>query len=118
LDVEEVPGVVGFVAGPLVGLVGVLVVVVVLVVVLVVVGVLVEELLELLELVLELLELVVVWQSLVESRPTVEAPWTRFCSSVVLIVSGRFATELLSAMAALDAAPHWCEFRESEIDCS
>jgi hypothetical protein len=105
LDVVEVPGVVGFVAGGDVLLVdeglvdGVELLVGVLLEVLV--EVLVDVGVELLEL-LELLDL----QSLMASRATVLAPWLRFRESVVLTVVGRLVTALVSAAAALLAAPH------------
>ena len=102
----------------LVGLVCVPVLELVLDDVLEVVGVLVEELLELVVEVDELLVLEVLWQSLEASWPTVEAPWPRFCSRVVLTVEGRLATALFSDVAALAAAPHWCEPSATEIDCS
>jgi hypothetical protein len=100
LDVEEVPGGVGFVAGD--------------------VPVLLDELLEeLVELEVGLLLLVVVaavlvaaveddvvellelLQSRAASSLTVLAPWLRFCDRVVLIVEGRLVTALVSAADAL-----------------
>ncbi len=103
LDVEEVPGVVGFVAGGAVLLVAVFVgavelLVLVLVLVLVLeVEVDVDEVLVVLELLL---------QFLAASLATVLAPWLRFLDRVVLIVEGRLVTSLVSAAAALLACPH------------
>jgi hypothetical protein len=104
LDVEEVPGVVGFVApGAVLLLVGEVFVGVELLV-----GVLLEVLVDVLVdvgvLVLDVV--VVLLQSLVANRATVSAPWLRFRESVVLTVEGRLVTALVSAAAALLAAPH------------
>ena len=97
LDVEEVPGVVGFVAvGGALVLVEVLVGTVELLVV-----VLLEVVVELLVDVDELVELLELLQSLAASSATVLAPWLRFCERVVLIVEGRLVTALVSAADAL-----------------
>jgi hypothetical protein len=102
LDVEEVPGGVGFVAGDVPVLldelleelleleVGLLLVVVV-VVAAVVVGAVDDDVVEVLE----------VLQSRAASSLTVLAPWLRFCDKVVLIVDGRLVTALVSAADAL-----------------
>jgi hypothetical protein len=116
LDVEEVPGVVGFVAGGFVLLVGevlveaveLLVVVELEVVVELLVDVDVDELVELLELL----------QSLAASSATVPAPWLRFCERVVLIVEGRLVTALVSAADALLAGPHWWASTAEETEFS
>jgi hypothetical protein len=102
LEVEVVPGVVGFVAGEdvlvvgdvLVGDVG-----------LVVVGVLVVVDVDVVVVCVEVV-LVVVVQSRAASSATVFAPWLRFCERVVLMVDGRLVTALVSAAAALLACPH------------
>jgi hypothetical protein len=104
LDVEEVPGVVGLVAGGVVLLLVLVVLLDVLVDVLVVVGVLVELVVVVDDVLLVVLELA---QSLAARRATVLAPWLRFCDSVVLTVEGRLVTALVSAAAALLACPHW-----------
>ena len=97
LDVEEVPGVVGFVAvGGALVLVEVLVGTVELLVV-----VLLEVVVELVVDVDELVELLELLQSLAASSATVLAPWLRFCERVVLIVEGRLVTALVSAADAL-----------------
>jgi hypothetical protein len=104
LDVEEVPGVVGFVAGGAVLLVDVLLDVLVGLLVAVLLDVVVEEVLDDVdELLVEVLELL---QSLAASSATVFAPWLRFCDSVVLTVDGRLVTALVSAADALLAGPH------------
>jgi hypothetical protein len=113
LDVEEVPGVVGLVAGGAVLLVeGAVLVGVELVGLELVVGV---ELLVGVDLLVDVLELL---QSLAASRATVLAPWLRFCERVVLIVEGRLVTALVSAAAALLADPHWCALTAEEIELS
>jgi hypothetical protein len=86
--------------------VGVVVVVVVVGVVVVVVGVVVV-VVELVVVVLEVGVVVVVvwWQSLAASAPTVEPPWLRSARSVRLIVAGRLLTALLNACEAFDALP-------------
>ena len=101
LDVEEVPGGVGFVAGDVPVLleelleelveleVGLLLLVVVVAAVLV--GVVEDDVVEVLELL----------QSRAASSLTVLAPWLRFCDRVVLIVEGRLVTALVSAADAL-----------------
>jgi hypothetical protein len=105
LDVEEVPGVVGLVAGGVVLLLLVVVVLLDVVVVLLdVVGVLVELVVGVDVVVLVVLELA---QSLAARRATVLAPWLRFCERVVLMVEGRLVTALVRAAAALLAWPHW-----------
>ena len=104
LDVEEVPGVVGFVAGGAVLLVDEVFVGTVELLVDVLLDVVVEDVLDdVVELLVELLELL---QSLAASSATVLAPWLRFAESVVLIVEGRLVTALVSAADALLAGPH------------
>jgi hypothetical protein len=102
LEVEEVPGGVGFVADDVpVALDEVLVDVLVLVVgavLEVVVVVVEEEELVVVEVLVELLELL---QSRAASSLTVLAPWLRFCDRVVLTVDGRLVTALVSAAEAL-----------------
>jgi hypothetical protein len=116
LDVVEVPGVVGFVAGDVpVVLWDVVVVVVELLVVVVgldvvaAVGVLV---------VVVVLVVVELLQSLAASSLTVLAPWLRFCDSVVLIVRGRLVTALVRAAAALLACPQSCASTALETESS
>jgi hypothetical protein len=104
LGVEEVPGVVGFVAGGAVLLVGVLLEVLVGLLVAVLLDVVVELEVDVDDEVLELLELLL--QSLAASSATVLAPWLRFCDRVVLTVEGRLVTALVSAADALLACPH------------
>lgn len=105
MAVEEVPGVVGLVAGEL----EVPVLEELLLELLVLVG---AELVVGVELVLleedeeELLELLELLQSLAASWATVLAPWLRFCDRVVLTVEGRLVTALVSAAEALSAEPH------------
>jgi hypothetical protein len=99
LDVEEVPGGVGFVAGGAVLLVGEVFVGAVELLVVVLLEVVVELLVVEEDLLVDVLELLL--QSLAASRATVLAPWLRFCDSVVLTVEGRFVTALVSAAAAL-----------------
>jgi hypothetical protein len=123
--VVEVPELVEVVAVVLV-LVGELVLELVLVLVLVglVDVVVVLELLVVLDVVLVLvLGLVLVdieldWHCCVASCLIVLAPWLRSRCSVELIVDGRFATPLVSALAALDAAPHCPEATAEEIESS
>jgi hypothetical protein len=104
LDVEEVPGVVGLVAG---GLVLLLVVVLLEVLVDVLVVVFVADV-EVVVGVDDVVDVVLVAaQSRAARRATVPAPWLRFCDRVVLIVEGRLVTALVSAAAALLACPHW-----------
>jgi hypothetical protein len=104
LAVEEVPGVVGFVAGGVVLLLDVLVDVLVGLLVAVLLEVLVELLVEEDEVLEDVLELLL--QSLDASSATVLAPWLRLADSVVLIVEGRLVTALVSAADALLAGPH------------
>jgi hypothetical protein len=116
LGVEEVPGVVGLVAGGVVALLLVDVLLEVLVELLVVVvGVLVEVVV-----VLDDVDLVVLvlLQSLAARRATVLAPWLRFCERVVLTVEGRLVTALVSAAAALLAGPHWWAATAEETEFS
>jgi hypothetical protein len=116
LGVEEVPGVVGLVAGGVVALLLVDVLLEVLVELLVVVvGVLVEVVV-----VLDDVDLVVLvlLQSLAARRATVLAPWLRFCERVVLTVEGRLVTALVSAAAALLACPHWWAATAEETEFS
>jgi hypothetical protein len=47
-----------------------------------------------------------VWQSWAASCLILLAPWLRSACRFELIVEGRFATPSVSALAALDAAPH------------
>ena len=115
LGVEEVPGVVGFVAGGVVLLLEVLVVVLLEVLVGVLLEVAVELLVDVDELLCELLELT---QSLAASSATVLAPWLRFCDRVVLIVEGRLVTALVSAADALLAGPHWWASTAEETEFS
>jgi hypothetical protein len=116
LGLEEVPGVVGLVAGVLVELVDVLVDVEVGVLVEeVVVGVLVVVVVDVDVVLVEVLELL---QSLAASCATVLAPWLRFCDRVVLMVEGRFVTALVSAAAALLACAHWCAATAADTEFS
>lgn len=115
LDVEEVPGVVGLVAGELVLLVVVLVDVDVGVLVEVLVGVLVEVVVDVDVVLVDVLELL---QSRAASSATVLAPWLRFCDRVVLIVDGRLVTALVSAAAALLACAHWWAATAAETEFS
>jgi hypothetical protein len=116
LGLEEVPGVVGLVAGGLVLLVEVLVDVDVGVLVDVVVGVLVVVVVVDVDVVLvEVLELL---QSRTASCATVLAPRLRFCDRVRLIVAGRLVTALVSAAAALLACAHWCAATAADTEFS
>src|ERR1700744_3384413 len=114
LDVEDVPGVVGLVAGGVV-----LLLVVVLLEVLV--DVLVDELVVGVEVVgvdVVVLDVVVALQSREARVATVLAPWLRFCDRVVLMVDGRLVTALVSAAAALLACPHWWAATAEETESS
>jgi hypothetical protein len=115
LGLEEVPGVVGLVAGGLVELVEVLVDVDVGVLVEEVVGVLVVVVVDVDVVLVDVLELL---QSLAASCATVLAPWLRFCDRVVLMVEGRLVTALVSAAAALLAWAHWCAATAEDTEFS
>jgi hypothetical protein len=116
LAVEEVPGVVGFVAGGAVLLVGVLLEVLVELLVEVLLEVVVELAVVEDEVLVDVLELLL--QSLAASWATVLAPWLRFCERVVLTVEGRLVTALVSAADALLAGPHWWAATAEEIEFS
>jgi hypothetical protein len=115
LDVEVVPGVVGFVAGGAVLLVGAVLVdeveLLVVVVLVLVVGLV-------LVVVLVVFEVLVLLQSLAASSATVLAPWLRFCERVVLMVEGRLVTALVRAAEALLAWPQWWADTAAAIEFS
>ena len=115
LGLEDVPGVVGLVAGGVVELVDVLVDVDVGVLVEVEVGVLVVVVVDVDVVLVDVLELL---QSLAASCATVLAPWLRFCDSVVLMVEGRLVTALVRAAAALLACAHWCAATAEDTEFS
>jgi hypothetical protein len=115
LGLEEVPGVVGLVAGGVVVLVVVLLDVEVGALVAVEVGVLVEVLVDVDVVLVDVLELL---QSLAASSATVFAPWLRFWDRVVLMVDGRLVTALVSAADALAAGPHWWAATAAETESS